>query len=87
MFSFDSSYSGSDQFHINWKEWILNQTHNATRFGSDFCTHVRPIGVIGQSNAQQSTKKLFSIVSKLSAKRFAELHSDWPTLLFGHRPV
>ena len=28
-------------------------------------------------------KKLFSIVSKLSAKRFAELHSDWPKLLFG----
>ena len=28
-------------------------------------------------------KKLFSVVSKLSAKRFAELHSDWPKLLFG----
>ena len=28
-------------------------------------------------------KKLFSIVSKLSAKRFAELHSDWPKLIFG----
>ena len=28
-------------------------------------------------------KKLFSIVSKLSAKRFAELHSDWPKLPFG----
>ena len=28
-------------------------------------------------------KKLFSIVGKLSAKRFAELHSDWPKLLFG----
>ena len=28
-------------------------------------------------------KKLFSIVSKLSAKRFAELHSDWPKLLLG----
>ena len=28
-------------------------------------------------------KKLFSIVRKLSAKRFAELHSDWPKLLFG----
>ena len=25
-------------------------------------------------------KKLFSIVSKLSAKRFAELHFDWPKL-------
>ena len=28
-------------------------------------------------------KKLFSIVSKLSAKRFGEFHSDWPKLLFG----
>ena len=29
-------------------------------------------------------KKLFSIVSKLSAKRFAvEPHSDWPKLLLG----
>ena len=28
-------------------------------------------------------KKLFSIVSKLSVKRFVELHSDWPKLLFG----
>ena len=28
-------------------------------------------------------KKLLSIVRKLSAKRFAELHSDWPKLLFG----
>ena len=28
-------------------------------------------------------EKLFSIVSKLSAKRFAKLHSDWPKLLWG----
>ena len=28
-------------------------------------------------------KKRFSTVSKLSAKWFAELHSDWPKLPFG----
>ena len=32
-------------------------------------------------------KKLFSIVSKLSAKRFAEIHSDWPKLLFGSKAL
>ena len=32
--------------------------------------------------AQQLMKKLFSIVKKLSAERFAELHSDGPKLLF-----
>ena len=28
-------------------------------------------------------KKLFIIMKKLSEKRFAELHSDWPKLFFG----
>ena len=42
---------------------------------------VRPIGV-GQC-IQEILKKLFSIVSKLSIKRFPELLSDWPKLLLG----
>ena len=38
--------------------------------------------------AQQLKKiKLFSVVSKLSAKRFAVLHSDWPKDSFGPRPL
>ena len=32
-------------------------------------------------------KKLFSILSRLSAKRFAELHSDWPKLFLGAMPL
>ena len=32
---------------------------------------------------QQLMEKLFSILKKVSAKGFAELHSDWPKLLFG----
>ena len=45
---------------------------------------VRLIGV-GQcfrDIAQNPMKKRFSIVSELSAKRFAKLHSDWPKRLF-----
>ena len=32
-------------------------------------------------------KKLFRIMSKLSANRFAELHSDWPKLFLGQMPL
>ena len=37
--------------------------------------------------AQKLMKKRFSIVSELSAKRFAELHSDWQKRLLGPRPL
>ena len=32
-------------------------------------------------------KKLSSIVSKLSAEKFAVLHSDWPKLLLGSQAL
>ena len=46
---------------------------------------VRPtvVGIYLKYIAQQLMKKIFSIVSKLSAKRFTGLHSDWSKLLLG----
>ena len=32
-------------------------------------------------------KKILSTVKKLPVKRFAELHSDWPKLLFGSQAL
>ena len=66
---------------------MMNKTYNATRYGSDF---ELPIGV-GQIHsryiAQQLMKNIFSIVSKLSAKRFAGLHSDWPKHILGSQAL
>ena len=58
------------------KKHILSQTYNATRL-----IFVRPIGV-GQF-IRVLMKKLWCIVSKLSAERFAELNSDWQILILG----
>ena len=51
---------------------------------------VRPIDVehfFLRYIAQQRMKKLFSIVSELPTKGFAEHHSDWPKLLFGSQAL
>ena len=52
---------------------------------SDFCTTILCRTSYYRYIAQQLMK--FSIVSKLSAKRFAEFYSDWPKLLLGPMPL
>ena len=72
---------------INVNSNILSQTYIATRYGSNFCTTDWCRTIYSMYIAQQLMKKLFSIMKKLSAKRFAELHSDWPILLFGSQAL
>ena len=58
-----------------------------TEPSSDFCTTYWCSTIYSRYISQQVVKKLSSIVSKLSAKRFAKLHSDWPKLLLGSQAL